>query len=182
MMPFPAALLLNNRPETFIGLSWALPCTAPSDAVSCFCSGGTSDGYVLEGDPGTVYNATFRIRGVVELLGYTGGTLYDAPYVQKDATGFQTTVNRYSLVISDPAATYYLNKGTFVTDLSAIDYEVTIPIRGGATVTLVSNSVGGAEINNSGNHSATDDDVDFPIVVTQPYNGQFLQLDVIGVS
>jgi hypothetical protein len=83
------------------------------------------------------------------------------------------------LKVSDPAESYTVNRhekkvGHF---LFAIDYTVTIPIRGGATVTL------GAYDDNDisiANHQS--------IVVPEippapaPFDGQFFQLDVLAVA
>ena len=89
------------------------------------------------GKPGTTYQVTLHVRGVVEPKNFTGGTV-QFEHFQTDGTPVKNDYNFYSLHVSDPEATYTFNRNeekvghyTF-----PIDYRVTIPIRGGATVTM----------------------------------------------
>lgn len=164
----------------FNGLSWLLPCLGSVSTNVCSCAATQSDSYAVGGDPGTVYDVVFRVRGIVEEVSYSGGTAYGTTgNVQKDATGHSpSNYNVYRLDVSDPPASYFLNNGTTdTTAAEAVDYEVEIPIRGGATITLYANSVDTREIKNRLNRTVADDDPAFPVVVAQPYNGQFMQID-----
>ena len=170
--------------SSLIGLSWELPCTAPNDVNTCLCGPGSTDTVTLGGDPGTSYNVTFRVRGVVELANYSGGTQLSPSYFYKNKTGTAGSAlrNVYRLGVSSPANDYYINKGLIEgVDPVAIDYEITIPIDAGATVTLASDSAGGTEIDNAGGLTVADDDPARPVVVSQPFDGQFAQIDVLSI-
>ena len=108
----------------------------------------------MGGTPGTFYDVTLRVRGIVEANEYTGGS--------SDQNGFYTGGNvggqggpqysQYALEISSPKAVYHLNQldpgaqqdkfknpkdGSEVHHFGfAIDYRETIKIEGGATVNL----------------------------------------------
>jgi hypothetical protein len=101
----------------------------------------------------------------------------------KDATGHSyAPANTYKLIVSNPAATYFLNNGVFnAADVTALDYTLTVPVMGGATLTLQSASNDNFEVRNTGGHVVADSP-DHPIIVAQPYNGQFLQLDALGAT
>ena len=90
--------------------------------------------------------------------------------------------NIYSLSISSPEQTYYLNRGeSHIERCWPIDYTKTVDIAGGATVTLYADTVEQAEIMNLDGNGQ-------PLVipgvtqVTQPYNGQFILMDVVSVT
>ena len=89
------------------------------------------------GRAGVLYSVTLHVRGVVEPKNFTGGTV-QLDHFQTGGEPVKNDYNFYSLVVSNPAASYVVNRNaekvghyTF-----AIDYEVTIPMRGGATVTM----------------------------------------------
>jgi hypothetical protein len=168
---------------SFAGLSWQLPCISNISSDTCSCAAGSAPSVTLPGDPTIEYQVTFLIRGVVELDTYSGGTPLSPSYVVKDATGHgYAAANTYKLVVSNPAATYFLNNGTFNSaDVTAVDYSLTIPVQGGATITLSSASNDNLEVRNTGGHVVSGSP-DHPIIVSQPFNGQFLQLDALGAT
>jgi hypothetical protein len=169
--------------DTLIGLSWLLPCLSVSEVGPnlCDCAAASNNSVLMPGVTGQDYDVTFRVRGVVEVLPYIGGTaLYD--HVVKDPTGAGGTdvnYNHYKLIVSNPAAEYYLNANATNVENMALDYEITIPIKGGATLTLDAVSIDSLEFQNEGNLAVADDDPLRPVVVTQPYNGQFMQIDLL---
>lgn len=183
--PEPISLPIPTEPMNstacgypgFSGLSWLLPCT--SGGSVCGCVDPAPQTYGVGGLTGTTYNLNLRIRGVAETSVYSGGSAYGSSgRVIKDATShFPGAHNVYVLHVSDPPASYSLNHGSGAESVIPLDYDVTIPIKGGATVTLEARSEGGTQIANTGSVSAPDDDPLFPIIVAQPYNGQFMQLD-----
>jgi hypothetical protein len=180
VQPLPFPPLTAEFMTDFSGLSWQLPGLSDFSSTVYNCGAGSSDVYNVSGPAGRTIEATFRIRGCVELNPYTGGTPISAN-VQKDATGQQANVNIYKLVISSPAATYYLNKGAFTNfDQTALDYELIVDVDVGATITLQSLSVDNREIKNNTNVSVADDDPEHPVVVAQPYAGQFMQIDAVS--
>ena len=83
--------------------------------------------------------------------------------------------NFYRLTVSDPAATYTLNRsevrvGHFT---FPIDYHVTIPIRAGATMTFGAYDSNDIEVPNF-QHQVIKD----VTAVQQPFDGQFVQIDI----
>jgi hypothetical protein len=132
----------------------------------------------FSGAPGVVHDVTIRVRGVVEPKNFTGGTV-EHDHFQIGGTPDVDHYNFYSLNVSDPAQSYTFNRsdkkvGHF---LFPIDYTVTIPIRGGAAVTVGAYDDNDISIANHQN-----------IVVAEippapaPFDGQFFQLDVLSVA
>lgn len=161
----------------FAGLSWQIPCLTGGGV--CGCADPAPQTFNVGGTEGQDYILDVRVRAVVETTVYLGGTPYGSSgRVIKDHTAHTPGAhNTYVLTVSDPPATYAMNHGDGGEYVTALDYEVSIPIRGGATVTLSASTQGGSQIANNGAATVPDDDPDFPIIVAQPYNGQFMQLD-----
>lgn len=162
------------------GLRWELPCGTDTSATVCEAAAFPTVTATMGGDAATTYQVALRFRGVVEQKTYEGGTAYDYFYVG----GLPPTdgYNVYQMHVTNPEGDYYLNAGTSGIERSwLIDYEQTIPINGGATVTLTADAQDGAEIKNVDGDGA-------PIVVPEiapapaAYNGQFVQMDVVGIS
>lgn len=132
---------------------------------------------VFDGEPGTIYEVTVRVRGVVEMSSYVGGTP-DAGgnvYVGGNVDSYWSP---FSLVVSEPAQTYWLNalgEGDLFTH--GMDYTYTLPVAAGATVQLR----GGSGDDSCGLLNL--DQRDTPIVIPdihpapRPFNGQFVQVD-----
>jgi hypothetical protein len=132
----------------------------------------------FSGAPGVVHDVTIRVRGVVEPKNFTGGTV-EHDHFQIGGTPDVDHYNFYGLNVSDPAQSYTVNRsdkkvGHF---LFPIDYTVTIPIRGGAAVTLGAYDDNDISIANHQN-----------IVVAEippapaAFDGQFFQLDVLSAA
>jgi len=126
------------------------------------------------GKPGTLYQVTLHVRGVVEPKNFTGGEVQQEHF-QSGGTPVKNDYNFYSLHVSDPEATYTFNRNeekvghyTFV-----IDYPVTIPIRGGAVVTMGAYDSNDVAIANH-QHLVVPGVPPAP----QPFDGQFFQLEV----
>ncbi|MDX6480350.1 MAG: hypothetical protein QOG85_860 [Gaiellaceae bacterium] len=145
------------------------------------CEETDSDAAVMGGASGTTYNVSFRFVGVVETKHYTGGS-NDGSYWQvggAPATDLQGP-NVYKLEISNPAQTYYLNRGTGASAVAAIDFQKTVPITAGATVTLSAMSV--EEMDGQFrelSHSISVAGITSP---AQPDLGQWIVVQVQGVS
>ena len=130
------------------------------------------------GKPGVVYQVTLRVRGVVEPKNFTGGDVkFD--HFQSGGAPVKNDYNFYNIVVSDPAATYTVNRNvdkvghyTF-----PIDYRVTIPIRGGATVTVGAYDSNDVAIANHAHHVVAG----VP-PAPAPFDGQFFQVDVESVQ
>jgi hypothetical protein len=143
------------------------------------------------GTTGKTYALTLRFRGEIEQKTYSGysdggataagdGGYNPQLFISGGSTGGGTW-NIYSLSISDPAQTYYLNSGSDGIDQTwLIDYRVTVLASSGATVTLTANSVESIETQNrdsSGNAQVVPGVPPDP----NPYDGQFVQMDVEAV-
>jgi hypothetical protein len=132
----------------------------------------------FRGKPGVVYDVTLRVRGVVEPKNFTGGDV-EFEHFQRGGTAVKNDYNFYNITVSDPAATYTVNRSaekvghyTF-----PIDYRVTIPIRGGATVTVGAYDSNDVAIANHAHHV-----VDGVPPAPAPFDGQFFQVDVQSVK
>jgi hypothetical protein len=94
--------------------------------------------------------------------------------------------NLFKLTTSAPAATFLLNAGTPTTyggngTLCRIDYSFTLGVYGGSTVSLAA-LTGGTEVaNQTDGQGAGPLSVVGVAVAPQPYNGQFVQLNVGAV-
>lgn len=175
--------LLGNKGAP-MPLLWTLPCQAPTaDPRICQCPVSQNDtfNYVsAESGPQTI---NIRIRGVVEGQAYSfspGYQIVDTSgpisVVKGVGSPTQDRVNVYTLTISNPPATYYLNHGSFDYDVHAVDFSFPVQVANGATVNLFCTSVDGAQANNRNNRTAVSDP-NYSLGVNQPFNGQFLQLD-----
>ncbi len=128
------------------------------------------------GKPGTLYDVTLRVRGVVEPKNFSDGDV-KAEHFQSAGTPVTDHYNFYDIEVSEPHAVFTVNRnvekvGHFV---FALDYQVTIPIRGGAQVKL------GAYDSNDiaiANHKS----LSLPEVAPTPFDGQFFQIDVVSVA
>jgi hypothetical protein len=130
------------------------------------------------GDPKTVFDVTLHVRGVVEPKNFTGGEVR-FEHFQSGGTPVKNDYNFYDIEVSDPHAVYTVNRNaekvghyTF-----PIDYEVTIPIRGGATVTMGAYDSNDVAIANHQRHVIAGVAPD-----PQPFDGQFFQIDVEAVK
>jgi hypothetical protein len=122
---------------------------------------------------------TFRVRGVIETTPpdaweNQGTTI--SPYVQKNPSGYSSENNVYSFILGDD--TYVLNWHTWDGSLTVLDYTFQIEIASGESYTLNAKSEDAFQTSNFQNLSAVNNDRNNPIVVLQPYNGQFIQMDV----
>ncbi len=130
------------------------------------------------GKAGILYDVTLRVRGVVEPKNFTGGEV-QREHFQIGGTPVKNDYNFYRLAVSDPEATYTFNRHadkvghyTF-----PIDYTVTIPVRGGATVIMGAYDSNDVAIANHQRHVIAG----VP-PAPEPFDGQFFQLDVVSVK
>jgi hypothetical protein len=132
----------------------------------------------FDGKPGTTYEVTLHVRGVVEPKNFSGGEVQHEHF-QAGGEPVRNDYNFYSLHVSDPEATYTFNRNaqkvghyTF-----PIDYRVTIPIRGGAVVTMGAYDSNDVAIANHEHHVVAG-----APPAPQPFDGQFFQLDVESIK
>ncbi len=135
-------------PGSLNGLSVALHNLGqdPGVATGCSCEGAVSSSAVFKAPRGS-YNVVFTIAGTMELKAYTGGS-NDGAYYQIGGAPTATTTNRYEIIVSSPAAIFYVNR-TGAAEPSppfsntVVSYSKTIQIDAGATVTLTADSSNG---------------------------------------
>jgi uncharacterized protein YceK len=165
------------------GLQWILTDTSAAVGGVQNCRQSMTTATFMGGDPTVTYQVTLRFRGIVETKTYTGGTVL-APFVNQDGAPDGTVWNVYKLVVSNPAHTYFLNSGVSgLHHIFGVDYQITIPIQGGASVTLVADSIDGQQIWSSSTEPPVFTPINVPGITSpsQPFtNGQFLQMDVIS--
>ncbi len=169
----------ENIAGSLSGLLWLLPCGATTDPVACPTTSSTVTSTTLGGAAGRTYDITLRFRGVVEEKTYNNGC-FTGRYSSGGVPGADA-YNVYRLSVSSPPQTYYLNAGTsFVTRTWAIDLTQTIQMDAGATVTLFADAIDATEIRNRDDSGAP---ISIPDVLpAQPYDGQFIQMDVLSVT
>jgi hypothetical protein len=163
------------------GLRWELPCANRVSDTVCTTDMTREVSTVLLGVPGERYRVTARFRGVVEQKGFRGGTAVGAHW-QIDGVPDDDTWNVYSLRVSSPPATFYVNRGpTGLFECVLLDITEAFEVDVGARVQLVADSVNQLEI---GNRDAFGREIVVPGVPPAPgaYDGQFVQMDVIAVT
>jgi hypothetical protein len=131
------------------------------------------------GDTATEYDVTLRVRGVMEPLTYAGGVSPASvgPHYYVGGAPVDKWYRIYSLKTSAPAQIYYFNAAPSVGHIIfAIDYTVTIPMRGGSTITLVSDGQNGNSIANFSKLTVPG------VPLTQPYGGQFMYLTLVSAK
>jgi predicted small lipoprotein YifL len=170
---------------TLTGARWELPCLSDVSSTVCNTIPGGSPFTLTEtlgGTAGQAFDVSLRFRGVVETKGYSGGTADATSSWYAGGTPSGSNWNVYSLSISSPAATYYLNAGPDDAFFCIpLDFEKTVRMDAGATVTLYATSTEGQEIKNVGADATP---IIVPGVAPSPasYDGQFVQVDVVHVT
>lgn len=157
------------------GQQWLMPCTAPPNPNLCDCEDSTTT-VTVGGRTTSTYDVQLRIRGLVERGAYEGGDANGTWYQGGMSSSSFLTV--LELRVSVPQQHYFLNNipPQQQRGLALIDYELTLPIAGGALVTLAMSASDGREVTSA---TAT-----IPGVTTtpSPYLGQFAQVDVVQVT
>jgi hypothetical protein len=167
------------------GLRWELPCLGFSPdfpELICFTRPPFAVSARIRGAPQLRYAIVLRLRGVLETKAYLGGTRA-APTVVKGGAPAGDDWNVYRLEVEAPAAVWHVNAGTSGDyRCIAIDEELEVEARGGATVTLFASPVDDrrSQIRNRDGAGA-------PLIIDgvppapAAFDGQFLQMDVVSV-
>ncbi len=129
------------------------------------------------GQPGKRYKVTLRFRGVVEPMMYKDGQQV-GEYFYIGGEKNNATYNVYQISVSSPKSHFFLNRQDKVGhSIFTIDYTQTIEIDGGAEIVFFGDGQNGKLITN------------FKKLVVPgiapapaPYNGQFVQVDVLDVK
>ncbi len=171
---------LNDQAASLQGLRWSIPAISSGGADVDNVVDPPDVSATMGGTPGTTYAVTLRFRGVAEAKTYVGGTT--TGFWNVGGTPLAEGYNVYQLDISDPPGTYYLNAGTSgITYTYLLDYMQTVNIKAGATVVLKAVASDNLQIKNR-------DNLGNPIVVPgippspAPFNGQFIQMDVVAID
>ena len=128
------------------------------------------------GEPGKRYKVTLRLRGVVEPMMYKDGQQV-GEYFYIGGTPNNATYNIYELSVSAPESHYFFNRQDTVGHrIFTIDYLAKLEIEGGATLTLHGDGQNGRMITNFAKLVVPE----IP-PAPQPFNGQFIQLNVTDV-
>jgi polyisoprenoid-binding protein YceI len=158
------------------------------------------DTFSVTGDVLTIYDVTLRIRGVVELKYFLGGSraapsgTLNSWYVGGSPDlSHEPAFNVYQMTVSSPSQTFHLNSAPSQAEERResfeIDYQVTIPVRGGATIALTNRDSNCIANRNCG-APATPNTQCSPITLAgvtdsrvnpQPYNGQFIVMELVQV-
>jgi len=172
------------------GYRFEFPCKDPMpenpkpgmDCVSGLVKGDPkkTDNFTAEkkfgGTKGKRYKVTLRFRGVVEPMMYKDGKM-DGDYFYIGGEPNNNTYNIYKISVSSPASHYYLNRQDKVGHrIFKIDYTKTIEIDGEATVTFFGDGQNGRLISNFEKLVVPD-----IAPAPKPFNGQFVQVDVVDV-
>ena len=135
------------------------------------------------GPKGTVHQVRLRIRGLFEPTTIAGGeTPYpEHPYYQVGGTIRARDWSAWHIEVSEPKQTYWLNHYPKVGHvIYNQDFEVTIPIAGGAGVVV--RVVDGNDRQMDNNEPGRPDRMQLIKGVTDKVmDGQMLRIDVIGV-
>ena len=174
-LPTPDATA-GGPAASLASLNFRLPFTSTPNAVpGTTCLLQTEMSATMGGEPGSSYDVTFHVVGIVEMKGYTGGS-NDGGRWQIGGTPSADTWNIYKVSTSSPAQEFYVNKGTAgVAACFTIDYYVTVQIDAGSLVTFAVNSIASGEIWHNQSFAGVTDP-------SQPYPGQWVNVTVTGVT
>ena len=129
------------------------------------------------GQPGKRYKVTLRFRGVVEPMMYKDGQQV-GEYFYIGGAKNNSTYNVYQISVSSPKSHFFLNRQDKVGhSIFTIDYTQTIEIDGGAEVVFFGDGQNGKLITNF-KKLVVPGIAPAPV----PYNGQFIQVDVLDVK
>jgi hypothetical protein len=176
---------------------WEVPCggtfpdgqicaTLPPGATTCPASGSALVDRLVTfgGADGVPYDVTLRFRGLVEPKSYLAGSSAGDHYYVGGMPG-PSGFNVYALTVSSPPQVVYLNADELETHrVFPLDHTKTLRIAGRATVRLQASDPNCGEVRNCRDVTQP---VCTPYVIPglppdTGYNGQFIQMDVVGVK
>jgi hypothetical protein len=178
----PSSGTPSGPPTALTGQRWLVPCkgTVPNEPDLCQAIGDVHS-VSLSGTPAQHYMVTIRVRGVMEVAPYIGGTApgggwYVGGSINDD---FHSDIQ---LMVSSPPANYHLNYAAADPDVVVkLDYLATFPIDGGALALFVTDTQDTVQLLNKDINGVP---LTVPEVATtpSPYNGQYIQIDVVSVK
>ena len=176
-----APLVLNGAQCLVPGTS--VRTSGSNGPLTLNCATTTTTTLTLIGDPTYTYSVLLRVRGIVQQSTPAGSTVATLATGLNAAFCVVTTggsaSNAFTLAISSPAVTYMLNAGTTSagnTEVSEVDYQLTIAVNGGAMVTITAATIGYETANQTDGLGGLPLTIPGVNLASQPYNGQFVQL------
>lgn len=133
----------------------------------------------IGGKAGQAYDITLRVRGVVELNSYSGGQLQD--FWSAGGKASDKKANVYAIEVTAPANSFFLNAGNPGKRVWAVDYNRTIRVDSGATITLVGDTQDSKLVANRDTKNVPQSVPDVP-PAPATFDGQFVQVDVVSVA
>jgi hypothetical protein len=133
------------------------------------------------GDPAKTYAVTLRVRGVIENRDYGGQGIERGDWVLEGGSLPQpSAIHVFGATVQSPHETYFFNSWNDTAEparIIAVDYQVTLPMRGGTQVRLF-------EYDDIGKIWANAEGLKVPELAPYPaaFDGQFLRLDVVSVT
>lgn len=138
----------------------------------------------IGGKSGTTYDVRLRIRGLFEPTTIAGGEAPDAdhPYYQVGGIVQAHDWSAWHIEVSEPKQTYWLNHYPKVGHtIYREDFEATIPVAAGATVTVRVVDGNDRQIDNA-KPGLPDRMQIIEGVAEKPLDGQMLRIDVLKVT
>jgi hypothetical protein len=172
-------LRLDDTCGSLLGGNVCLHAGKPSDNGTSFTKSVAS---TMGGTVGMTYQVKIHVRGVSEATHVQGGTPGTPPQFVTGGARYadgtnESTYQQWRITTSVPNASYFLN--VYTQGLShvvyAIDYMETIPIGGGATVTLDVYDANAHAISNTVNNPP----LSIAGIPGSMMSGQFIQVDAM---
>ncbi len=140
--------------------------------------------FTFGGAAGVVHDVRLRVRAIVEPTTIQGGEapLADHPYFKVGGTVRARDWSAWHIEVAAPKQTYWLNHYPRVGHtIYKEDFEITLPVEGGAAVVVRVVDGNDRQIDNS-EPGRPDRLQILPGIVDKPLAGQMLRLDVLGVT
>jgi hypothetical protein len=138
----------------------------------------------IGGRQGVVHDVTLRIQGIFEPTMITGGEtpLADHPYYKVGGAIRARDWSAWHIEVSDPPKTYYLNNYPKVSHtIYRQDFEATLPMAAGATVTVRVVDGNDRQMDNA-EPGRPDRQQVIKEISEKPLDGQMLRLEVVRVT
>lgn len=129
------------------------------------------------GNPGTVYEVTLRVRGLVEPSSYPGGVV-DGSFVVGGAPVPESHVLTLQLGVAAPKQDYFFNNHDYIGDeVYKIDYNAVVMIEGGSMLTFTAVDANADQPKNYHEYVVAG-----VAPAPLPFDGEFIQFNVVSVN
>ncbi len=176
---------LSQTASQLDGFRIEIPCIdhfEPNDCHTLPADAAISRTLTFGGIPGTTYEVTLRMRGLIEAKPITGGS-GDSWFVVGGTPNDNAHETALELSVASPVQRYFFNSHEVVGDvLYNIDYMAKIQVAGGSTLTFIANDVVAAgdegDMASNWNNQVVEGILPAPL----PFDGQFVQFNVVSVD